>query len=180
MKSTLPFLLILFLFGYFAPSANAQSLPEPRQSPLGVARAMMGDTYIKVIYGRPSVRDREIFGSLVPFGEVWRTGANEATEIILTDDITIEGQNLEAGMYSVFTIPERDTWTVIFNRQLGQWGSYSYDKNHDAIRISVPVNRTSNKTEMFTISFEKDEDETEGHLVMQWENSKIQLHIAAN
>ncbi len=181
MKAALPILLISFILGYFVPDANAQTLPEPRQSPIGVARAMMGDTYIKVMYGRPSVRDREIFGSLVPFGEVWRTGANEATEITVSDDILIEGERLEKGTYSLFTIPEQEHWTVIVNRQLGQWGSYSYDKSHDVLRLEVPVAATGNTSEIFTISFEKEEEEaTEGHLVLAWENSKIELHIAAD
>jgi len=176
MKVYLPFLLAALLIGFLASAAQGQSLPEPRQSPVGVSRAMLGDAYVKVVYGRPYARDRKIFGSLVPHGEVWRTGANEATEITLTDDLNVSGKKLEAGTYSVFTIPESNQWTIIFNSKLGQWGSYSYNRDHDVLRVNVPVSQTPEPVDIFTISVEK-EDETSGHIVLEWERTRIEVPL---
>lgn len=162
-------LLLFFLAFYFVPEAHSQSLPEPRQSPLGLTRAMIDDTYIKVIYGRPSVRDREIFGTLVPFGEVWRTGANEATEITFTGNLIINGEEIPAGTYSIFTIPNVNEWTIILNSGLGQWGNYSYDRSLDILRFTVESLPTTEHIEMFTIGLEQSSD---NHVTLQmmWDN----------
>ena len=179
MKLTLLFssiLLGLLLFPGFAPSAAGQSLPEPRQSPLGLSRVMLDDdSYVKIVYGRPQMRGREVFGQLVPYGEVWRTGANEATEITLAQPIRVEGELLEAGTYSVFSIPQEESWTIIFNEQLGAWGAYSYDEAADVMRAEVPVERIQEPAEAFTIMFEQEENAQEAHLVMQWETTRVQL-----
>ncbi len=169
MKSLL---LLFFLAFYFVPEAHSQSLPEPRQSPIGLTRAMIDDTYIKVMYGRPSVRDREIFGTLVPFGEVWRTGANEATEITFTHDLLIHGEEIPAGTYSIFTIPNPNEWTIIFNSGLGQWGNYSYDRSLDIHRFTVETTPTSEHVEMFTIALEEG---TNNYVTLQmmWDNVKL-------
>jgi hypothetical protein len=97
------------------------------------------DTYIKITYCQPRTRGREIFGALVPYGQVWRTGANEATEITLTKDVFINGMMITAGTYSVFTIPDKEKWVIIFNKELGLWGSYNYNYKNDLIRFEVPI-----------------------------------------
>lgn len=176
MKLSLLFFLSLITFGFLAAPVQGQSLPEPRQSPLGLSRAMLGDVYVKVIYGRPYTRNREIFGSLVPYGEVWRTGANEATEITFTGGLTIADNSLEAGTYSLFTIPNEDEWTIIINKQLGQWGSYGYNREYDVVRFNVPRQDSPEHTELFTISIDK-ANETTGYLVMQWERTKIEIPL---
>ena len=118
-------------------------------SPEDVAKYNKNGLSIKVYYCQPSKKDREIFGSaagaLVPFGKVWRTGANEATEIEFNQALTIQGKELEAGRYSIFTIPEEDHWTVIFNKDLGQWGAFDYNPELDVLRVEVP----SQKEEVF-------------------------------
>ncbi|MCH8556800.1 MAG: DUF2911 domain-containing protein [Balneolia bacterium] len=177
MKLSLLFFLSLLTFGFLAAPAQGQSLPEPRQSPLGLSRAMLGDVYVKVIYGRPYARDREIFGSLVPFGEVWRTGANEATEITFTGGLTIADHSLEAGTYSLFTIPGDDEWTIIINQQLGQWGSYGYNREYDVVRFNVPRQRSSEYNDLFTISIDKSNDTT-GYLVIEWERTRIEIPLS--
>ncbi|MCH8568216.1 MAG: DUF2911 domain-containing protein [Balneolales bacterium] len=182
MKKILQFSIVLFLFALVQPlieDASAQSLPEPRQSPIGLSRAMLGDTYVKVIYGRPSVRERQVFGSLVPFNEVWRTGANEATEITFTGPVNIEGNEVEEGTYALFTIPGTDEWTLILNTQLGQWGSYNYSASKDLLRLRIPVQTVDQSTEMFTIRLDKENNE-DNHAVLSilWENVRVDASIS--
>ncbi len=174
MKSAL--LSVIFFSFLLLSDAFSQSLPEPRQSPVGLTRMIIDDCYVKVIYGRPSVREREIFGSLVPFGEVWRTGANEATELTTTGDITFGGNHLPAGTYSMFTIPGENSWTIILNEQLGQWGSYTYSQDRDVFRIQADVQKTDEKTEMFTILLESNTNST-GTMTMEWEHTRIVVPI---
>jgi len=115
-------------------SARAQDsvevVPPPRsgsleRSPLALAATWIDSTYVKIVYGSPRKRGREIFGALVPYSEVWRTGANEATEITTTGDLVFGGHRLPAGTYSLYTIPYPDRWTIIVNRALGQWGAFN-------------------------------------------------------
>lgn len=173
-------LLGLLLLASLPPAANGQSLPEPRQSPLGLSRVMLDeDSYVKVVYGRPQMRGREIFGQLVPYGEIWRTGANEATEITLTQPVLVAGERLPGGTYSLFSIPEEDKWTIIFNRQLGAWGAYSYDDAADVMRTEVPVHSAEEPAEAFTIMFEQEEGEPDARMVMQWGSTRVELPMQA-
>ena len=122
------------------------------------------------------MNDREIFGSLVPYGEVWRTGANEATEITLTRDILCGGDSLRAGTYSLFTIPDSTTWTIIINKDLGMWGSYRYNPDHDIMRFIVQSERTEETYEPFTIDFqEKGIQRT--NILLMWEDTKAAIPI---
>ncbi|WP_456424995.1 DUF2911 domain-containing protein [Rhodocaloribacter sp.] len=151
--------------------------PEARPSPTAIAQAMLGDTYVKITYSSPRKRGREIFGGLVPYDEVWRTGANEATEITVTGDVKIAGHTLPAGTYALFTIPHADTWTVILNGDLGQWGAFSYNPEHDVLRFDVPVTTTPEMYEAFTIALEKEEDAPKATLVMMWDHTKVSIPI---
>ncbi|MDX1438871.1 MAG: DUF2911 domain-containing protein [Rubricoccaceae bacterium] len=110
---------------------------EPRVSPNAAVMQTIGTTNVVITYGRPSVNDREIFGGLVPYNEVWRTGANEATTITFSDNVTVEGQPLDAGTYGLFTIPTESTWTIIFNATAEQWGAFNYDASQDVLRVEV-------------------------------------------
>jgi len=168
-----------------ATGAFAQEVvpaPEVRPSPLALAQTKLEDgTYIKITYSSPRRRDprtgqpRQIFGALLPYGEVWRLGANEATELTTTGDILIGGQQLPAGTYSLFAIPNPDTWTIIVNRDLGLWGAYEYNQANDVFRFDVPVVTTSEIYDAFTISF----DETGKHLSMMWDRTKAVIPIAS-
>ncbi|NNE34204.1 MAG: DUF2911 domain-containing protein, partial [Rhodothermales bacterium] len=109
-------------------------------SPMAIAAVTLDDgTYVKIVYSSPRKRGREIFGGLVPYGEVWRTGANEATELTVTNGVLLNGNVLAAGTYALFTIPGDEQWTVIINRNLGQWGAYDYDPEADVVRFNVPA-----------------------------------------
>ncbi|MGH9459496.1 MAG: DUF2911 domain-containing protein [Thermoanaerobaculia bacterium] len=159
----------------------AAQLEFPRLSPKATVSQTIGLTDVTIQYSRPSVRGREIWGGLVPYGEVWRTGANEATTFEVTDDVTIEGQALPAGLYSVHTIPGPDQWTVIFNNQAEQWGSYSYDAAKDAIRVTVTPRRSDEMRELMTFAFPTVSADG-AEIMLAWENLEvpIRLGVATN
>ncbi|HLT72777.1 MAG TPA: DUF2911 domain-containing protein [Cyclobacteriaceae bacterium] len=149
---------------------------DTRVSPLAMTRMRYKDTYVKITYGQPHKRGREIFGSLVPYGEVWRTGANEATEITLTGDILINGVLLKAGTYSIFTIPDRIKWTIIINRELNLWGSYNYNAKLDLFRFDAPVQEVSGESvEALNITLDQNNDRAE--LSFMWDNTKVTVPI---
>lgn len=135
-----------------------------------------GDLKIKVLYNRPSKRGRKIFGELVPYGKVWRTGANEATTFETNKSIIIEGKTLAPGKYTVWTIPENTVWTIIFNSQYGQWGinhKGEADRNPSLDVLSVPAHAVIQERafEQFTIAFEKVGEQTE--MVLLWDNTVV-------
>ncbi len=157
-------------------STMAQDAVKPRPSPLAVVSSRYKDTYIKVTYSQPHKNGRAIFGGLVPFGQVWRTGANEATELTITRDIKISGKDLRAGTYSLFTIPGKESWTVILNAELGLWGSYNYNSKLDVLRFEVPVTPVSEFVyEAFTILI--DPRNSRADLMLAWDRTKVTIPI---
>ncbi|MBX2844824.1 MAG: DUF2911 domain-containing protein [Saprospiraceae bacterium] len=130
---------------------------------------------VKVIYSRPQKKNRAVFGNLVPFGKVWRTGANESTELKVYKEIKFGGQTLSPGTYSLFSIPNEDTWTVIVNSDTDMWGAYQYNESNDVIRVEVPSQSSSDTVEAFTILFDK-QDET-AHLVMAWDDTMVAVPV---
>lgn len=152
--------------------------PAPRPSPVQLARTTLDNgTYVKVHYSAPQKRGRDVFGALVPYGELWRTAANEATEITLTDDLRVGEETLEAGTYSLFTIPGEQTWTVIFNRGLGQNGTGGYEADQDAVRLDVPATTLDQTYEAFTIAFE--EADGGADLVLMWDRTRVAVPLRA-
>jgi hypothetical protein len=130
---------------------------------------------VRVIYSRPQLKGRSL-AELAPAGKVWRTGANEASEITFYEDARVGDTNVEAGTYALFTIPGNDTWTVILNNNLNQWGSFSYDEAADAARISAKATETSESLEAFSIAFK----EVEGgvQMIMGWGSSRVTVPIS--
>lgn len=156
--------------------AFAQEAVKPRPSPLAVVTAHYKDAYLKVTYSQPHKHGREIFGKLVPYDQVWRTGANEATEITLTRDIRINEVELKAGNYSIFTIPGEAKWTIIFNSDLGLWGSYNYNAKMDVMKFDVPVSLLRDVVyEPFTIWIDQRNDKAD--LQIAWDKTKVTLPI---
>lgn len=152
MKTTIRLKAVLFLVVacMFTGAAFAQTKPiaSPRDSVSGVVN---GST-ITINYGSPSVRGRQIWGKLVPYDSVWRTGANEATRFTTTKDITVEGKTLPAGTYGFFAIPGEKTWTIIFNSVANQWGAFKYDASKDVLRVTVtPKPATKHERLLYTI-----------------------------
>ncbi|MEO1023628.1 MAG: DUF2911 domain-containing protein [Bacteroidota bacterium] len=129
------------------------STPGNRKSPIAIASVKGDGTYVKVVYGQPFKNGRTVFGDLAPYGEVWRCGANEATEITITKPILVAGELVEQGTYAMFVIPEQEYWTLILNYGLGQWGAFEYNPSLDYKRIEVPITSTEQPVEAFTISF---------------------------
>ena len=142
-------------------------------SPSSTANYSSDNLTVRVSYSRPAVKNRLIFGGLVPYEKVWRTGANEATLITFDNDVTFAGEKLKAGTYSLWTIPGTDTWQVIINDQTGQWGT-NYDETQDVFRASVNAYEIPEKTELFTISFTDTEDL---HMLLTWDKTQVDIPI---
>lgn len=132
-----PSLIAVLLVAGATLPAGAGADGPPRVSPEAALSQRVGVSEIELRYSRPSVRGRKIWGDLVPWGKIWRTGANEATTLSLSHDAEVDGKSLPAGTYALFTIPRKDRWTVIFNHDAKQWGAYEYREQRDALRISV-------------------------------------------
>lgn len=156
-------------------AAQQQQLRLPRPSPKASVMQTSGLTDITINYSRPGVKGRKVWGTLVPNNAVWRTGANEATTIAFSDDVTVGGQKLPKGTYSLHTIPGTDEWTVIFNSVADQWGSYSYDAAKDVVRVKVKPEKAA-FTEWLT--FEVPEVSTDSaKVVMRWENVAVPFTV---
>jgi Protein of unknown function (DUF2911) len=170
------FFLVLLFTSFFS---TAQDSVKPRPSPLSIASARYKDTYLKITYSQPHKRGRSVFGSLVPYGKVWRTGANEATELTSTRDLLINDLTLKAGTYSLFTIPDQDTWTILINQDVGLWGSYNYNAKQDVLSFQVPVQALESVVyEAFTIALEQKNNTAD--LLLMWDKVKISIPIQFN
>jgi hypothetical protein len=168
--------LIACIFTLVSSNLLAQEAITPRPSPLAIISMKYKDAYVSLHYSQPHKHGREIFGKLVPYGQVWRTGANEATEITLTRDVLINNQQLKAGTYSLFTIPEQDHWTVIINSETGLWGSYNYNVKLDVLRFDVPLQPVTNVVyEPFTMKF--DQKNELANLLMFWDRVSVSVPI---
>jgi Protein of unknown function (DUF2911) len=175
--------------------AAAQDLhPSRRPSPMGMARTTLGDTYVRVVYSRPYQRGRDnIFGTeesgaLVPYGKLWRTGANEATEITVTGDVTVAGDTLPAGTYSIFTTPGADEWKIHFNSALGLSGTVrfeggeaheAYSPDNDVLVVSAQPTAIGGEepVDQLTISFE--DTEAGADMVLRWVDTEVRVPVAA-
>ncbi len=130
---------------------------------------------IKLIYSRPQLNERIMFGDKLPYAQVWRLGANEATEIEFFKDVTIGGKKIKKGEYSIYAIPDSSQWTIIVNTETDIWGSFKYDEKKDVARVTVPVTPIANTIESFTIFFE---ESTNGcSMVTAWEHLMVKLPI---
>ncbi len=157
-------------------ATTEQDQVQHRASPVAIAALSHGESYLKIVYGQPYKRGRQIFGGLVPFGEVWRTGANEATEITLTRAVRMGGNRVEPGTYALFTIPKENEWTVILNRKLGQWGAFSYDSSFDLLRFNRPSRPTGETVEAMRISFSEVEN-GRTTLTIEWDDRAVDIPI---
>ncbi|GHA41361.1 hypothetical protein GCM10007103_23490 [Salinimicrobium marinum] len=144
-------------------------------SPMDVAlfRNQEEEAVARVLYSRPQRRDREVFGKLVPFGEVWRTGANEATELTLYKDMMVGNETIKAGTYTLYTIPEENEWTVILNKSTNVWGAYDYHVEQDMARIKVPVRRAQTSIESLSMAFEPSEEGAK--LLIGWDDRYVEV-----
>jgi hypothetical protein len=150
---------------------------KARPSPAASAQCKFTDgKSIKVDYSSPRVRGRKIFGELVPYGEVWRTGANEATTFVTDTNLSIGGKDVPAGSYTMFTAPAQGKWTLIINKKTGEWGiPYKYEGD-ELGRYDMSVSKTAGPVENFTISFH--EMGTGCHMYLDWENTRATIEIS--
>ena len=160
------------------PVFAQQQLTTPRVSPHARVMQTVGLTDLAVDYHRPAVNGRTVWGDLVPYGEVWRAGANENTVFETSTAIEVEGQPLPAGRYGLHTIPTDGDWTVIFSTVAHAWGSYSYDPAEDALRVTVSP-RPGPMTERLAFRFD-DPTDTEATLVLSWDQLEIPVRLAAD
>ncbi len=163
--------ILILISGYFILRSYTK-----RSSPEAVATYTKNGFAIEVEYCRPSKRGRTIFGELEPYGKVWRTGANEATQINFKQPLFFGGKFLDAGKYTLFSIPEKDNWTIILNKELEQWGAFTYDETKDVLRVQVPSDTTGPVTEMFTIDFVESGNNTASMRLM-WDKTKVEVPI---
>jgi hypothetical protein len=163
--------LMIFALAVLVATSVFAQVRTPRPSPNASLTQTVGVTDITIKYSRPGVKGRAIWGGLVPYDQVWRTGANEATTISFSDDVTINGQKLAKGTYAFFTIPGREQWTLVFNKQGEQWGAFNYDKAQDALRIQVK----QEESPFFEwMSFDVDEMTTDtAKIELQWDTWSV-------
>jgi Protein of unknown function (DUF2911) len=163
------------------PAAAAPRLEFPALSPAATLKQRVGLTDITIVYSRPSMRGRKIFGGLLPYGEVWRTGANTATRITFSTPVKFGGADLAAGAYELFTIPGPAEWTVILQKlpEKASWGAYTYDRKNDTARIIVKPVATGAPVETFGFAFDNLRDES-ATLNLAWENTRVPVEIAVN
>lgn len=152
MKKYLQIVLPLLVVALCAGAVLAQGDKSKRPSPPAQATGQVGAATITIDYSTPSVRGRELWGALVPYGKVWRTGANEATIFNTTGDLTLGGKTLPAGKYGLFTIPNENEWVIIFNSVWDQWGHYNYDTTKDVLRISATPGSSEEFVENMTFT----------------------------
>ena len=169
----------LFAFSMLAQTPATPAFIYPRPSQHAVLTQTIGVTDITVTYSRPGVKGRKIWGGLVPYGQVWRTGANEATEFAVSDDVTINGQPLPKAVYSLHTIPGETEWTVIFNKVNNQWGSFTYDQAKDALRIKVTPRKSAEFHEWMTFEVPKIAADS-AEIELAWENLEVPFTVAVN
>ena len=164
------------LFSLLATSLVAQ-IKTPASSPTSTVSQAVGLAKVTIEYSRPSVKGRKIFGDLVPFGKVWRTGANKITTIQFDKDVTLNGQKIAAGSYGLYTFPGQKNWAIVINSDDKQWGAYAYDPKKDVLRFDVKAEKLAALTEHFTIAFDKFTPTTVD-VVLSWEKTAARFTVA--
>lgn len=169
-------LTLLFCLSLFI--SNGQ-INTPQASPMCEISQSVGVSNVSITYNRPGVKNRIIFGDLVPYDKMWRTGANKATKVTFSKDVKVGGKDLPAGDYSLFTIPSEKEWTIIFNKELNLWGTGDYKQDKDALRINVPSETLEKSIESFTIDFGSFTP-SGAELILSWENTRVVIQITTN
>jgi hypothetical protein len=174
MKKTrffLPAFLLLSLM-----TAFGQELKIPQPSPTQTVKQTFGLSDITITYSRPSAKGRVVFGDLVPYDKVWRTGANESTKISFSEDVKIQGNDIDAGTYALYSIPGKSEWTIILSKNTTWWGAYSYTETEDLLRFKVKAETVNSPVEAFTMTFDNMADNSVT-LSLLWEKTRIPITI---
>lgn len=173
MNTVKTFLLSLTVLAFF--SAQAQ-LKTPQPSPAASVSQVVGLTDVEVSYSKPGMKGRTIFGELVLYDKIWRTGANKATSISFSTDVTIGGAEVKAGTYSLFTIPGKEEWTILLNSETELWGAGDYDEAKEIAKFTIKPTSTKDAYETFTIDFSHLVG-ANGHMNLRWENTLVAIPI---
>ena len=160
----------------FNLTAQTPKIEFPAGSPACTLKQRVGLTDIEIVYSRPGVKDRTIFGGIVPYGQVWRTGANGATKVTFSTPVKLNGNDVPAGTYALFTIPGEDEWTVIINKGADQWGSFQYDEKADVARFKVTPIKLAEQIETFTIEFNRIRDES-AVMNLVWDHTVVPVKL---
>ncbi|AQG79362.1 DUF2911 domain-containing protein [Spirosoma montaniterrae] len=164
--------LALLLVGLFLTLTTfAQNDPAQRPSPPAEATGTVNGKTITIKYSQPSAKGRTVFGGIVPYGQVWRTGANETTSIEFSDNVTLEGKSVAKGKYALFTIPGEKDWTVILNKTI-KWGAFSYKQDEDVLRVTVPARKAKAFAEKFAINVSN-----KGVVSMAWADAQVDFTV---
>ena len=176
MKWYYNIVVLLFALILFTNLSQAQNNKKDlRISPKAAVIQTVGFTEVRIDYSRPGVKKREIWGKLVPYDAVWRAGANEATKITFSTDVTVEGKKLKKGSYSLFAIPGRNDWTIIFNKVADQWGAFEYNESEDALRVKVKTEKAIWQ-EWLSYTINKASD-TSAVIRLEWEKIKVPFKV---
>lgn len=159
--------------------AEAPKVEFPQASPTCTLKQRVGLTDVELVYSRPSVKNRAIFGAMVPYGKVWRTGANQATKVTFSTDVKLNGKDVPAGTYALMTIPGKDEWTVIVNKGPEGWSPYKYDAKQDLVRFTVKPISMPWSMETFTIDLNEIRDES-AKLTMIWDKTKVPIDLTVS
>jgi len=168
LSKYIPLVGILILF----TTSACQGQMKKRKSPMDSVQQTIQGVELGITYSQPSKRGRAIFGGLVPYGKVWRTGANEATVLEVSQAIKMKGQTLAPGQYALFTIPGKEQWTVILNSVHNQWGAYNYDESKDVLRFQVKPQSTEEVQEEMRFSISK-----EGKIKLHWDTTVVSFQV---
>ena len=160
-------------------SAQTPAVNFPAASPACTIKQRVGLTDIEIVYSRPGVKNRTIFGGIVPYDQVWRTGANQATKVTFSTPVKLEGNDIPAGTYALFTIPGEKEWTIIINKGATQWGAFQYNEKDDVARFKVTPVTLVETIETFTIEFNHIRDES-AVLNLVWEKTVVPIHLAVD
>lgn len=172
------FFTIAILCSFLALTTKAQLLmPQTSSAQTLIQEFGLGQVTIK--YSRPNIKGRNIFTDLAPYGEVWRTGANNATVITVTETLSMEGNPVAPGEYALFTIPGKDEWTIILNKETKQWGAYNYKESEDVLRFKVRPVKLNDRTETFSIAF-SNVMPNNARLDLLWANTKVSINLTTD
>jgi Protein of unknown function (DUF2911) len=170
-------LIVALAAGHLSlPAQPAATLELPAPSPTATLKQRVGVTDIEIVYSRPGVKGRVIFGDLEPWGKVWRAGANSATRVTFSTAVKLGGQDVPAGTYALFAKLGQDEWTIILNKVSGQWGAYAYDPKNDVVRVPAKSVKLSEPVETFTIDFNDLRDDS-ATLNLTWERTRVPVKL---
>ncbi len=170
MRKMLVFSALLFV----SLTASAQADKAQRPSPPAQAKQTVGSKTITIDYGQPSVKGRNVWdaaGKVAPYGQVWRTGANETTAIEFSEDVKLEGKDVPKGRYALFTIPGEKDWTIILNKTI-KWGAFSYKQDEDVLRVTVPAKKAKEFHEKFTVDISP-----KGNVMLAWADAQADFKV---